>query len=132
MAQVEVFGIDGEAIAIPGRMSGDEHDAPTVTIIVCDAGQYIDGSSEELHFVPAPLPPVIERVEVASSIEVGTLGVSDVAVTNEQALASLEKHMASWRQEAADPAEDDEPNWKRRIRERNGGFSGEAPDGWWG
>lgn len=131
MAQVEVFGIDGEAIAIPGRMSGDEHDAPTVTIIVCEAGQYIDGESDTLHFAPAPLPPVIERVEVASSVSVGTAGVSDVApMTDAAAIASLERHFAGMRGD--DPAEDDEPNWKRRIRERNGDFSGEAPDGWWG
>ena len=130
MAQVEVFGIDGEAIAIPSRVSGGDHDAPTVTIIVCEAGQYIDGESDTLHFVPAPLPPVIERVEVASSVSVGTAGVSDVTpMTDAAAIASLERHFAGMRSD--DPAEDDEPNWKRRIRERNGDFSGEAPDGWW-
>ena len=131
MAQVAVFGIDGEEIAIPGRMSGDEHDAPTVTIIVCEAGQFIDGSSEELKFVPAPPPPVIERVEVTSSVSVGTVGVgvSAVPLTDAAAIASLERHFAGMRID--DPAEDDEPNWKRRIRERDSDFSGRAPDGWW-
>ncbi|MEQ1955381.1 hypothetical protein [Mesorhizobium sp. CN2-181] len=66
MATVRLLNIDGDEMSVPERISGDDFDAPTVTFVVCDAGQFIDPDSAELRFIPAPQPPEIEQLVTLS------------------------------------------------------------------
>jgi hypothetical protein len=110
MAQVRMMDTDGATLLVPDRISDDAFDSPTVTFIVCDPGQFIDGNSEELRFVPAPEPPVIERLEVVG-IDIGTVGSSGAPVvelsvppSDEEAIRRIEE----WRAEHGEVDEDDD------------------------
>lgn len=116
MAFFNFVDMDGNALPAIDRVNGDEVDAPAITIIVCEPGLCIDVSSpDHLRFVPAPPPPVIERVEVANIGDMGT--VVDVELTNQDVLASLEKHLAGLR--GAGDEVDEDVEAVRKLR--NGG-----------
>lgn len=108
MARVSVTDRSGVEIHVPDRVSSDDFDAPEVRIIVCDAFQFIDPTSQELRFIPPPPPPVIERVEIASADNMGTVGMGGSARPTEielppangdaAAIESLEERLARLRE----------------------------------
>ncbi|PAP91391.1 hypothetical protein [Mesorhizobium wenxiniae] len=107
MAIVKLVDTDGLEVGCPERLSGDEFDGQEVTIVVCSTGQFVDGNSEELRFVPAPEPPVIERVVVdGSAVEVDT-DLGDVSLASAEGLkaelAAIEEHTAKMTGEPVRP-----------------------------
>lgn len=103
MAILQFTDTDGNRLPDIDRVNGD--DGPTITIVVCEPGMCIDVTSKELRFVPAPPPPVIERVEVAevTGIDVGNVVVAPDMGDLALQLAAIEEHTAKMTGEPVRP-----------------------------
>ncbi|TJV43406.1 MAG: hypothetical protein E5Y02_10425 [Mesorhizobium sp.] len=82
MARFVFADADGNPLPDIEQINGD--DGPEIRIVVCDPGLVIDTSvTDELRFIPAPPPPVIERVTMAAPRD-------DVSTVDDS--AQIERH----------------------------------------